>query len=763
MEDGSVLRIARARVKIGQAADSTLYPIRDSGACRFPECSGNWVGMSARAGHTVGMVEGSASAELRDAVARLFGFGGFRPGQAEAMTRVLDGQDVVVIMPTGSGKSLCYQVPAMLQDGVSLVISPLIALMQDQVNGLAARGLPATFLNSSLSFEALRHRLDQVRQGRYKLVYVAPERFRSRAFLDVLDEVRVSMIAIDEAHCISQWGHDFRPDYLRLRQVVDRWGEARVMALTATATPDVRDDVVRQLGLGEGTRRPPAVLVHGFARPNLHLAVTRAATHADKLRRVLDLCRPQHAGLVYAATRKQAERVHAKLRRAVPTAGLYHAGLPDEDRRLVQEAFLSGGIPVVVATNAFGMGVDRADLRFVAHWDIPGSLEAYYQEIGRAGRDGRPAQCDLLYNFADVRTQRFFLEGANPSPDMVSAVWRLVRASCLEGAVAQSDDRWTELAGGVANPMAVRSILALLERCGLISREPDPGTRAFVTRLNPGADESVLQGQFRLLDEKRLRDERKLKAMIHYAQSDGCRHAHLLRYFGEPDVEDVCGACDRCVRLRPEEGREPDEAQWLAIQKILSCAARMHGRFGVGRLAQVLTGSRAGPVLENQLDRLPTYGILSGMQIREVRRFIDVLLDRGALRIASGDYPVVELTPRGREVMWRRETLRAPWPRTATVPRPSGRSQSPDEHPPGASPDLVRALSEWRRRTAAAARVPAYCVLHNKTLEAIAAAHPDSLAALEAVHGMGPSRVARYGHAILKILDTARAPPDPNP
>ncbi|MBQ3810088.1 MAG: ATP-dependent DNA helicase RecQ, partial [Kiritimatiellae bacterium] len=414
------------------------------------------------------MQDESAKDLLAETLRARFGHPGFRAGQREPVEAVLSGRDAVVVMPTGSGKSICYQLAAFLLPGTTLVVSPLIALMKDQVDALERRGLPATFLNSSLDAEEMDRRLSALERGEWKLVYIAPERLRSEAFRAALARVAVPLLAVDEAHCISQWGHDFRPDYLQLGALVKALGpDVRVMAVTATATPAVREDIARQLGLGEAPRGEPLVSVQGFARPNLRLSVVRCATHDAKFAHVCDLAERRGTGIVYCATRKQAKTVYDRLRaepdlRGKITPLLYSGGLDDASRARAQEEFLAAEHPVVVATNAFGMGIDRPDIRFVAHWDVPGSIEAYYQEVGRAGRDGAPAWCELLFNYADVRTQRFFIEGANPTESEVRAVLSAARAACAEGPVALSEDAWAE-AAGMKNPMAARTALGILE------------------------------------------------------------------------------------------------------------------------------------------------------------------------------------------------------------------------------------------------------------------------------------------------------------
>jgi ATP-dependent DNA helicase RecQ len=696
---------------------------------------------------------------LHAALAKHFGFERFKEGQADAVQAALDGRDTVVVMPTGSGKSLCYQLAALMLDGVTVVISPLIALMKDQCDALQARGIPATFINSSLGLNEARERISGVQHGAYKLVYVAPERFRNRRFAEVFQGLAVPLMAVDEAHCISQWGHDFRPDYLRLRRVLQPLRSTRVMALTATATPDVRSDIIENLCLGRDGREPPLSMVHGFRRPNLVLSVSRTATHADKLRRVLEVLKTYPTGIIYCATRKHCETVLAKVKQAGVKAVLYHGGMPDEDRQEVQNRFMSGEVPVVVATNAFGMGVDRADLRSVLHWDVPGSVEAYYQEVGRAGRDGEEAWCELLYNYADVRTQEFFIEGANPTRDDVEAVWKLVQTVCRSGPVTQPVSDWAEALGSGYHEMGVRTAMAMLERGGLLERVMAPGHRVYTTSLAGGASLDIMEEQFERMARKRDRDERKLQAMLAYASTRGCRHGYILSHFGEPFPEQHCGACDQCRRAAPEGTREPTEEEWIILQKVLSCVARMRGRFGVRRVVQVLQGSRAKQVLDWDLDALSTYGLLKGFPEPYVRRVLEELIRDGCAEITAGEYPLVAITPRGREAARREVTPQMVWPAPPIAARAARARPAPAGDGPAAPADtaLASVLRAWRMKVSKAAGVPPYTVMNNKTLDAIAAAMPDSLAELEDVPGMGPARVARYGNALLNLIDEHRA------
>ena len=409
-----------------------------------------------------------------------FNFDDFRAGQSEVIDAVLAGHDTVVVMPTGGGKSLCYQLPALMKDGATIVVSPLIALMKDQVDALHARGLPATFINSSIDFEEQKARINGIRQGHYKLVYVAPERFRSAHFVETLKSVNVSLFAVDEAHCVSTWGHDFRPDFLRLKTAIAEIGRPQIVALTATATPYVRADIIEQLGLRE-TR----AFVSGFDRPNLSIRVVHTQKEREKIAHVKKLAAEAKggSGIIYSSTRKSVEQVARQLREAGLSVVAYHAGMDEAERTRVQDEFMSGRRQMIVATNAFGMGIDKADIRFVIHYHLPGSVEAYYQEIGRAGRDGQPSSCVLLFNYADKRTQDYFIEGSYPPPEIIAKVYE-----SLIGTKQQQIELSTrEIAArsGVRNEMAVQSALIILEKAGHIERGAASENRAALRLLMP--------------------------------------------------------------------------------------------------------------------------------------------------------------------------------------------------------------------------------------------------------------------------------------
>lgn len=400
-----------------------------------------------------------------------FGYPDFRKGQADAIATVLSRRDVLVVLPTGGGKSLCYQVPALVLPGMTVVISPLISLMHDQVHALERRGIPATFVDSTLARSELNARLTQAFRGELKLLYVAPERLMTGDLARRLRETELSLLAVDEAHCISEWGHDFRPSYLRLAQARDAIGAPPTIALTATATPEVRRDIVRLVGL-----RQPRVIVTGFDRPNLTFRVQRTGTDKAKCSALLGLLRGSvGASVVYASTRGTVERLAGFLTRNGVPAAAYHAGREDAVRARAQAAFMADRVRTIVATNAFGMGVDKADVRAVVHYAMPGTLEAYYQEAGRGGRDGQPAVATLLHAYADRFTHEFFIDASSPPWELVQRVHALLLAP-------SGVDRAT-LGAALGNASAARSLdaaLRVLRGAGLLGDEPGPGDRATV-------------------------------------------------------------------------------------------------------------------------------------------------------------------------------------------------------------------------------------------------------------------------------------------
>ncbi len=428
---------------------------------------------------TAGM---STTHESPDDYLARFGLRAFRPAQREVINTVLAGRDCLCIMPTGGGKSLCYQLPALMLGGLTLVISPLIALMKDQVDALREKGIAATFINSTLSGQEQHERLDGLLRGEYTLVYVAPERFRSQRFVEIVRSVGVKMLAVDEAHCISEWGHDFRHDYSRLGMYRQRIGAPPTIALTATATPDVQSDVVEQLQLSS-----PATFVAGFARENLrYQVIPHSSSHEkdDSIDRLVR--RHQGSGIIYVSTRKACELVANRAAVASGRAvGAYHAGLQPDERKRVQEDFMQDRTPIVVATNAFGMGIDKPDVRFVIHYNMPGTLEAYYQEAGRAGRDGQESACVLLYAAADLRIQKYFIESAYPDSRVVRQVFDYLRGQTDDPLEVTQQELRERLGLDISNE-GVGTCERLLEKAGAIQRL-DPHRNMAVLQIDSEA------------------------------------------------------------------------------------------------------------------------------------------------------------------------------------------------------------------------------------------------------------------------------------
>jgi len=749
---------------------------------------------------------------ISNAVQDLFGFDGLRPGQLETMARVLHGENVLTVLPTGGGKSLCYQVPAMLAtEGLTLVISPLIALMKDQLDSLPkAIHRSATTINSSLDGDVLRQRLTDAARGSYRLLYAAPERLRQPTFLHALKRAGINRLVVDEAHCVSVWGHDFRPDYLKLREAWHRLGEPPILALTATAPPRVRLDIIQHLS----PDAPMATVTGDLTRSNLRLEVSRAHNQDEKLDRLLAVCKTtEGSGIVYADTRRRCEELAALLRRHDVDAAHYHAGI--ENRAEVQDAFMVGRTRVIVATIAFGMGIDKPDIRFIIHYMPPASLESYYQEAGRAGRDGKPARCLLMISNGDrgimTRRMRRDLPTVDFLRDVYTTVLRTLGRRQTMGIAAADLGRSLGI-----DDTRLRVALSILEENGLLERGPDTPRAALVTaRRSPAVDNSAQIAAFceaahlergrplrvdlvqaatalgiapqemedhllawaddgyvrcrfsgrdmlvtrtappgdvaaridQWLDRFESLQVQRIAEIVGYARTRRCRHGHINAYLGGRTITQ-CEACDNCVKI--EDGATSGlPSQTEQLKTILQCAAAAPWSWGRFSLTRILRGERNAP--EKARDH-PGFGALSYRSQGAVSDLLDQLEDNGFFRprqLGNGG-TVLDITDKGRRALKQTALL------NEAVSARSGPIGEPQAEQRGPIP-LVDMLSNWRLEEARRQGVQPFRIIHLQVLHRIAARQPTTLDALLAVKGIGPRRLDTYGEAILDVIRAYRA------
>lgn len=580
--------------------------------------------------------------KARQILQKFYGYEDFRPGQKKVVESLLNRNDTVAIMPTGAGKSICFQIPALLFEGVTLVISPLISLMKDQVDSLRQLGIAAVYINSSVSKAQLYKDLQDISAGFYKIIYIAPERLTSEYLPNSFKNLNISMVAVDEAHCLSQWGHDFRPSY---RNILNFTNSLRIKpiisAFTATATPEVKTDIINLLGL-----KQPNVFVTGFDRPNLYFSVLRGEVK-DKF--VIDYVKKHQdeAGIIYVGTRKDVDALQVLLEIKGIKAGRYHAGMTDEERNQMQEDFLYDNLSVMVATNAFGMGIDKPNVRYVIHYNMPKNMEAYYQEAGRAGRDGLSGNCILLYSPQDTQLQKF-----------------------------------------------------------LISK----------------STESEIRQQ---LEYKRL------QSMVDYCHTPQCLRAFILHYFGEFDVEEHCDNCSNCKL----EGELIDIT--IDAQKVLSCVYRMHERFGVKMIAEVLKGSKSAKVKQFNFERLSTYGLMKERKLKDISDLILRLSAMQYLDITESQYPVVTLN----ELSW--QVLRGQkkvWQKMVIVKKTKAKGE------------LFEALRSLRKELATKEKLPPYMIFSDATLTQMATDKPTDLELMKNIRGVGEFKLQKYGEEFLTVI-----------
>ena len=654
--------------------------------------------------------------ELKPALRRLFGFEDFRPGQERVVRAAVDGRDTLALMPTGSGKSLTYQLAAMLRPTPTLVLSPLIALMKDQVDKLPPEvAAEATLINSSLDPDEAAARLRGAAEGRYRLLYVAPERLRQRHFLDAIAGIDVGLVVIDEVHCVSMWGHDFRPDYLFIRRALEGLDGPAVLGMTATATPANAAAIAEALG------RPLEVVRTSVHRPNLRYDVERAENGEERLRALLRRLRGLDEGvaIVYARSRRSCEEIARTLRGHGIVAEHYHAGLEPDERTRVQESFVAGRTPVVVATTAFGMGIDKANVRLVALANLPDSLESYVQMVGRAGRDGRPSDTVLLAGDADATALRRFALGDVPTPDVLRRIYRAARE---EGGTV-TPDMLREAVGGTHDP---RVLVGMLEQAGLVRRGYDAG-RAMRIELLP-VDAGAGAAVDTLLDRYERAAAARVERIIEFAEANRCRHLQVAEHFGET-LDGPCGACDVCAPRATSAGEATPSVRPLPDDPapvIFDAVAALTWPLGRRSLVAMLRGSVKAPPSAR---RSPAFGALAAASESDVTRWVRALEAAGALgEVESDGFTVLHARP------------------GATLPSFRVAATAP------ADGTLVAELRAWRTQRARQDGVPAYVVLHDATLQELAARRPGSEAELAGVKGLGPAKLARYGVELLDVL-----------
>jgi RecQ family ATP-dependent DNA helicase len=685
----------------------------------------------------------TATESLSELLHRTFGFASFRANQEAVCRAAVDGEDLLLVMPTGSGKSLCYQLPAIARGGTALVVSPLIALIEDQCAKLVSLGFSVARIHSGLDRAVSRQACVDYLNGTLQFLFIAPERLRVPGFPEMLAKRKPALVAIDEAHCISQWGHDFRPDYRMLGQYLPALRPAPVIALTATATPAVQRDILTQLGLASAKK-----FIHGFRRSNLAIEVTEVPMpmRGDLICELLqDPAR--RPAIIYAPARKTAEKLAAQLNQVCPTAA-YHAGLPSEVRDNVQQSFQAGKLECVVATIAFGMGIDKADVRTVIHAALPSTLEGYYQEIGRAGRDGGPSRAILMHSYADIRTHDFFLKRDYPPIDSVQKVYKALSAEARP-----LDEIRESLASDLDEETFSKAIEKLFIHGGAAIDYNNYATRGDTGWSAPYTRQS---------DYRR----NQLELVQRFVGGHQCRMAALVLHFGDlKDGSVRCGLCDFCnpTESSAQSYRAPSREERVTLQAILDALRNTQGK-SLGRLLKELPGNLNRKELDVYLNALASAGFIT-VEDAEWIKDGETILFRKAILTTEGealeDGATLDLqlpaAASGTPAKQQRLAPSQKADRRPAAKKPAAQAAPLEDLSPAAQ-QLEQALKGWRTTVAKKLGMPPFVVLHDRTLRAIAHARPATPNQLQEISGMGPAKVDKYGQQILEICNQSQAP-----